>query len=83
MSKGSKYRPVNYEKWSENYDRIFKQKISDTVPAAPKGMFRVISGADLVGDFLLVEVAIAHAERAHATVVDDTGKMMKDFTNAE
>lgn len=25
MSKGSKYRPVDWDKYSENYDRIFKK----------------------------------------------------------
>jgi len=24
--KGDKYRPVDYKKWSENYDRIFGKK---------------------------------------------------------
>ena len=25
--KGDSYRPVNYKKWSENWDKIFKKKV--------------------------------------------------------
>lgn len=29
MSKGDKYRPVKYDKWSDNYDRIFTKTITN------------------------------------------------------
>ena len=29
--KGDKYRPVNWKKYAENYDRIFRKQVAETV----------------------------------------------------